>query len=73
MRWLAKCADERSSDEQLQLSDECPRPDLMFAQELVRIADDGCPALAARMKSVRESRLTNQKVATRRELFRLFT
>ena len=44
----------------------------MLAQELGRIADAGCPELVARVKSLRESRLTNHRVVTGRGLCRFY-
>ena len=70
MRWLGKREDRRITNEQLQRSGEFPRLELMFAQEPVRIADADCPELATRMKSLRESRPSSQRVVTGRGLRR---
>ena len=70
VRWLGNCEDNNVSDEQLRNSEEFPRLDLMFAQELVRVAETSCAELAIRLKSPREARRSSHKVATGRQLYR---
>ena len=67
-----ECEDNSVSDEQLRNSDEFPRLDLMFALELVRIAEADCAEFATCMKSLREAQLSCHQVVTGRQFYKFY-